>query len=174
MPENDSQAGAGIPCGPTICTNGEPCCNESCGYCGESCTEEFCMPEGEDINFIKPSNDTFLCKMDADCPSIQCFAPPCDQHVCNMTSGVCVPTEASDDTSNDTFEEKPCPANSTCGDLIGAEDQGDPFLATKASDSDYGSESDSDGSQYASKSGATRQLFVILQSIAVATAASFL
>jgi hypothetical protein len=167
------QVESGIPCGPTICTNGEPCCNESCGYCGQLCTEEFCMPEGDDVNFIKPSNDTFVCKTDTDCPNIQCLVPPCDQHVCNTTSGVCIPTEASDDTSNDTIDETPCQANSTCGDSIGAEDLDDPLLANRASDSEYGSESDSDGSRYPSKSGSARQL-VILQSMTVAAAALFL
>ncbi len=32
----------GVTCGQTTCPEGVPCCNPSCGICGESCTQEFC------------------------------------------------------------------------------------------------------------------------------------
>ncbi len=32
----------GVTCGQTTCPEGVPCCNPSCGICGEICTQEFC------------------------------------------------------------------------------------------------------------------------------------
>ena len=39
-----SKESGGVTCGQTTCPEGEPCCNPSCGICGEVCTQQFCGP----------------------------------------------------------------------------------------------------------------------------------
>ena len=152
----DDQIGAGIPCGPSLCTNGDPCCNESCGYCGQMCSEEYCEPAVDEgfLGDMPTNNDTSVCRMDSDCPVIQCLVPPCDIHVCNVTSGECIQVEYSDDAMlNDTWVD-PCTANSTCGDSIDADNQNDLELNSRARDNG--------ADPSAAKSGMARQLVVLL------------
>jgi hypothetical protein len=151
--------------------------------------EDFSAVSPSNDTFI-PSNDTFVCKMDSDCPSIQCFVPPCEQHVCNATSGECIAAGEFNHTSNDTSTlEVPCPANLTCGGSNDTDvmDMGmdmdeplmdDPVLTTKAVDDPVlisqavddpvltSKASDNDSSPSASNSGAPSH-FVILKSMAM-------
>jgi hypothetical protein len=54
-PGGTGGAGAGsedgkdsVTCGDSKCEPGVPCCNESCGICGESCTKQLCVPDDQD------------------------------------------------------------------------------------------------------------------------------
>lgn len=98
-----------VSCGPTVCTGGQVCCNESCGICtqpGGFCIDLYC-------GFVEPG-----CTSDAQCRTfsnycdgcscqalsdgqpdplcagtpVECFADPCmgKTAVCDLALGACV------------------------------------------------------------------------------------
>lgn len=42
----NNNSNTGVKCGSERCVTGEPCCNDSCGYCGDMCTMEYCGGNG--------------------------------------------------------------------------------------------------------------------------------
>jgi len=72
IPDTPVTAREAVQCGPTVCTNGQQCCNESCGICtapGGFCTQEFCAPAAKK------------------CGKTECAA---GLECCNASCGVCV------------------------------------------------------------------------------------
>merc|ERR1712187_1017149 len=66
-------------CGPTVCAEGEVCCNESCGICtppGGVCIDQFCEPETEEPVLTQ-----------------ECGPTVCDEGevCCNESCGICTP-----------------------------------------------------------------------------------
>jgi hypothetical protein len=89
-----------VPCGPTTCSEGQSCCNASCGICaapGETCTQQ-------------------LCGVANVASSVMCGANTCNvgQVCCNASCGICTAPGAS-------CSQAPCasaprsPTNFMCG-----------------------------------------------------------
>ncbi|MCK6546108.1 hypothetical protein L6R52_09585 [Myxococcota bacterium] len=104
----------GVPCGNSVCGEGEYCCNESCGTCaafGTTCSQDSCSSCGD------PSTGMNTCPPDHQCDASGQCVPLCPADACGPAPGLA--TWICEDGSVGGFTGQCIPSGTNSGGMGG-------------------------------------------------------